>query len=189
MADQLPQFLIKSFTIANQPQNAIDKSAFYGPYMRLLYYLFGGIDGDFEVQPEVSLPYKARETTDTVATLTVEYRRHPVMFVQVKPSETVINDLERKEADDQLRVQFLDVMDRAVTPRIPGVIAFGTRLAFYEYVPATRKLTPPWIPEDPTYLNDVAPIERWNYDVLEAPGFARLRHETQSVIEMCQALN
>jgi hypothetical protein len=62
-------------------------------------------------------------------------------------------------------------------------------MAFYEYVAATNTLTPRAISPDPVSFNDVAPVERWNYDLLEANGIAQMRQVVEDVKAMCQALN
>jgi hypothetical protein len=72
MAAPLPQVLVRSFTIANQSQDATDQSVFYGPYIRLLYYFFG-LNGDFEIQQQFdNLGMGAGESIDALATFTVE---------------------------------------------------------------------------------------------------------------------
>ncbi|KAF4616643.1 hypothetical protein D9613_008325 [Agrocybe pediades] len=181
MADQLPQYLIKSFTtVLNQPQHASDPTLFFGPYMRLLYYLFDP-NNDFEIHPQFhAIPLSSDWDNVCVdATFTVEYHQHPVMFIHV-------NESQMEPDSEQMRNRFLDLRHRLVTPRFPAVVACGTRLFFYEYVAATKTLTPPAMPAAARISNDVlAP----NYDLLEASGIARLRQEVQSVIEMCQALN
>jgi hypothetical protein len=85
------------------------------------------------------------------------------MFVQVKAPGTFPNQSKRKEADEQMRERVRHLKHSFETPRIPAVSAFGTRLAFYEYVKATNSITPPAIPADPVSLNDVAPAGRWSY--------------------------
>lgn len=75
-----------------------------------------------------------------------------------------------------------------VTPRLPGISAFGTRVAFYEYVTATNTFTPRAISPNSVSLNDVVPAERWSYDLLEANGIAQMRKVTEDVRAMCQAL-
>ncbi|KIJ95071.1 hypothetical protein K443DRAFT_134537 [Laccaria amethystina LaAM-08-1] len=136
MAAPLPQWLTNSFLSANQPHFANDVSVYYGPYTRLLYHLFGGIE--------------------------------------VKPPGSFTLDSKRKEADDQMRDHFRTLRNSA----------FGTRLAFYEYVSATAQLTPPVIVPYPAYLNDVAPAERWTHDLLDANGARRIRKVVQDVLAM-----
>ena len=173
--------MTNSFLSANQPQFANDENAYYGPYTRLLYHLFG-IEGPFEIVPP-------RDPIDAVAMFTVELDKHPVLFIEVKPPSSFHLDSKRKQADDQMRDSFRDLRANLVTPRLPGISAFGTRVAFYEYIAATSAVTPPAIPADPMFLNDVAPADRWNYDLLEADGIARMRQVAQDVRAMCQALD
>ncbi|KAF9511371.1 hypothetical protein BS47DRAFT_1184033 [Hydnum rufescens UP504] len=75
----------------------------------------------------------------------------------------------------------------AIVHRFP--LSVGTHMAFDEYVAAASTLTPPAIAPDSIFLNDVAPADRWNYDLLEANGIARMRQVAQDVMAMCQALN
>jgi len=56
IAAQWP-WLTNSFVSANQPQFADDESIYYGPYTRLLYYLFTGIEGRFEISPRFTVSY------------------------------------------------------------------------------------------------------------------------------------
>lgn len=183
-----PQWLINSFASANQPQFATDESAYYGPYTRLLYHLFG-LEGPFEISPQYHIPQTPRDAIDVVALFTVELNKHPVLFIEVKAPASFALDSKRKQADDQMRDRFRDLRHNLVTPRLPGISAFGTRIAFYEYVAATNTLTPHGIPPDPASLNDVAPAERWRYDLLEANGIAKMRQVVEDVKAMCQALN
>ncbi|KAJ2920066.1 hypothetical protein MD484_g271, partial [Candolleomyces efflorescens] len=183
MAQPWPQPLMQSFISANQPQFATDESAFNGPYTRLLYHLFGVL-GPYEISPQ----YRIFDTTrDVVALLTVELNKHPVFFIEVKPTASFNLDSKRKQADDLMRDHFRDIRHTLITPRLPAVSAFGTRLCFYEYTVATNALTPAAVPADPLFLNDVAPADRWDCDLLEADGAARFRQLVDSVLEMCQA--
>ncbi|KAH9168669.1 hypothetical protein EDB89DRAFT_1990501 [Lactarius sanguifluus] len=187
MTDPWPQWLVNSFLSANQPQFATDESAYYGPYTRLLYHLFG-IEGPFEISPQYHIPQTPRESIDVIALFTVELNKYPVFFMQVKPPTALSLDSKRKRADDQMRDHFRDLRHSLVTPRLPGVSAFGTRMALYEYVVANNRITPGAITPDPNILNDVAPIERWNCDLLEDDGINRIRQVVQDVKAMCQAL-
>ena len=51
----------------------------------------------------------------------------------------------------------------------------GTRLRFYEIEVGSRRITPPFTPNDPNIRVDVAPKDQWDCDVLEAHGEQRLR--------------
>ncbi|KAH8984389.1 hypothetical protein EDB86DRAFT_2778156, partial [Lactarius hatsudake] len=88
-------------------------------------------------------------------------------------------DSKRRRADDQMRDHFRNLHHSLVTPRLLGVSAFGNGL-LYEYVVANNRTTP-------HTLDDVAPIERWNCDLLEDEGIDRIRRVAQDVKAMCQA--
>lgn len=111
-----------------------------------------------------------------------------MLFIEVKAPGSFTLNSKRKEADDQMRDRFLALRNSIVTPRLPGISAFGTRLAFYEYVSATTRLTPPAIVPDPEYLNDVAPAGPWADDLLDVNGATRVRQVVQDVLAMCQAV-
>ena len=182
-----PQWMANSFQSACQPQFANDESAYYGPYTRLLYHLFG-LDGPFEIIPQYHIPETPRDASDVVAMFTVELQKHPVLFIEVKPPSYFRLDSKRKQADDQMRDRFRDLRSQLITPRLPGISAFGTRLAFYEYTADTNALTPRAIAPSSDFLNDVAPAERWNYDVLEAAGIDKMRETARDVRAMCAAV-
>jgi hypothetical protein len=134
---------MNSFISANQPQFATDESVYYGRYARLLYHFFG-IEGPFEISPNRHIPRTPRDTIDVVKLFTIELDNHPVLFIEVKPHHSSALDSKRKRADDQMRDPFRDLRHNLVTPRLRGISAFGTRVAFF----------------------DVAPAERWGYDLL-----------------------
>jgi len=181
-----PQWLINSFAIANQTEFAADESAYYGPYNRLLFYLFG-IEGPFDINFDLPKNSYDSGAVDTIALFTVELNNHPVLFIEIKAPASFVLDSRRRQADNQMRDHFLDLRHNLVTPRLPGISVFGTRLAFYEYVAATNKLTPCAILPDPESINDLAPAERWSYDLLEANGTAQVRQVVEDVKAMCQA--
>ena len=135
MAAPWPQWLTNSFVSANQPQLADDGSVYCGPYTRLLYHLFG-IEGPFEISPHF---YRAHDSIDVVTLFVVELNKHPVLFIEGKAPGSFTLNSKRKEADDQMRDRFRALRNGVVTPRLPGISAFGTRLAFYEYVSATSR--------------------------------------------------
>ena len=83
-----------------------------------------------------------------------------------------------------MRDHFRDLRPRVITPRLPGMSAFGTRIAFYEYDAANNAINPPAIAAHPVYLNDVAPADRWKYDLLQPEGIAKIR-EVIEVSRLC----
>ena len=181
-----PQWLVNSFVSANQLR--ADESVYYGPYTQLLYYLFG-LEGPFEISPQYYTPPIGRYESDIVALFTVELDKHPVFFIEVKRPAYFSLAYTRKKADDEMRVHFRDHRHNLVTPRLLGISAFGTRMAFYEYVAATNTLTPDAISTDPDLIIYEAPAERWGYDLLEVDGIAKMREVAEDVKAMCQARN
>ena len=67
----------------------------------------------------------------------------------------------------------------------------GTRLCFYSINTTTQdaEIVPLLIPRHPTRVSDVAPIERWSYDVLEADGEAKLREVVEEIKRECATLH
>ena len=189
MAAQWPQYLTNAFLSANVSKNILrQQSAYYGPYIRLLYHLFG-IEGPFEITVQFDVPDEVLyDMPDVVATFTVEFNKHPVLFIQPSPHWSFDLHSQRKRAENQIVTQVGDMKEDLVTPRLHAISAFGTHLAFYEYTAATNILTPPRIAADPILLNELAPADRWGFDVLEADGIARIHQVAQDVRAMCEAL-
>jgi hypothetical protein len=99
-------------------------------------------------------------------------------------TDVVALTLKCKQADNQMRDRFRDLRLNLVTPRLPGISAFGTRMAIYEYVAVTNTLMPGCDLPDPVCLNDVAPAE-----MTFSRSTVALRCVSEDVRAMCQALN
>ena len=65
----------------------------------------------------------------------------------------------------------------------------GTQFSVHEYTSGTRSLTPPRILPHPVIVNDTAPQERWNYDVMELEGEARFMEIVTEIKKMAADLN
>ena len=181
-----PEYIHESFNsaIISDPSGR-DEAVFYGPFTRLLYSLFS-VDGPYEIVPQfTSVALQARESIDIVAVVVVEVNRHPVFFIQIKPPASFPYDSKREEADEQMRCRFRDLRQVLAIPILHGISAFGTRLSFYEYHSATNVLQPEQVLRfHPSILADVAPITRWDCDVLHHEGANRLRNVVNQVKEM-----
>lgn len=68
-----------------------------------------------------------------------------------------------------------------------GVSAMGTKLRFY-LLTKSEEFLPQVIPKHPTQINDTAPVERWNGDILEASGEQRLLEVVDAIKTACAAL-
>ena len=166
-----------SETISKQFQlvdrSTTDESEYYGPYTTLLTDLFPHVD-DFQVAPRFSEGPISPSSVDSTIIYVVTKQKVPVFFIEVRPYIHLQNPGQRGDADAQMRRMFRDlvfgVLPLAI-PKLYGVSAMGTCLSIYEYTKATRILLPHAITPDPNIIiNDVAPQERWNYELLEASG-------------------
>ena len=62
----------------------------------------------------------------------------------------------------------------------------GPRFSVYEYNRATNTLLPPSITRDAMFVTDVAPADRWNYELLEDGGETKMRELVEEVKAMCK---
>jgi hypothetical protein len=164
------------------------EATFFAPLTRLFYTLFYAIEGPYDIIPQFRPnPLKgARERANFVPVILVEVNRRPVFFLEIKDPVSLPYESRRQEADEQMRRKFKELGPLSEIPTLYGVCAFGTRLAFYEYDSVTRDIQPAEItPPDPYVTVDVAPIERWDSDVLQQEGADRLKDIVQRVKDMC----
>jgi len=183
-------------------------SQYYGAYNKLLYTLFPA-DSDFIVSPNY-IPSNIDSGPDLIiVSFEVTLRQHPVLILEVKPPQHLSFNSTRETADRQIRRRLVDLAgvstrcglpshlflttiffppERAPLPILYGISAVGTRLCFYEFEKASRRTTPRFIPSDPEFATDVAPLKRWDCDVLEADGEQRLRVLATHITEACEHL-
>jgi hypothetical protein len=113
----------------------------------------------------------------------VDLHRIPVFFVEVKTALAIENLSARADADDQMRLRLRQLFDQSLT-ELHGVSALGTRLCFYCLDKNTESLTPPLIPRNAAYVNDTAPADRWDADVLTDNGYNRF----MNIVDYVRAL-
>ena len=94
-------------------------------FNRLLNTLFP-VDGPYEIVPQFKSP-GTQESIDFVAIFLVEVNRHPVFFIEVKPTASFPYDSKRKEADEQMRNRFMELRQNLNIIILNGISAFGTR--------------------------------------------------------------
>jgi hypothetical protein len=58
----------------------------------------------------------------------------------------------------------------------------------FEYDLDKNTVERPAIIRDPSYVTDVAPLERWNYELMERGGEERMRALVKEVKTMCSSL-
>lgn len=71
-------------------------------------------------------------------------------------------------------------------PNLHTVSAMGTKLCFYNKSRDGRLAHR--IPSDPEFVVDIAPRERWNYDVLEEEGVQKLQAIVEEIKGGCATL-
>jgi hypothetical protein len=184
-ADPWPKNIHMSFNaaIANDIYGH-GAATFFGPFTKLFYALFS-IEGPYDIVPQFKpeAPEGSPEGADFVPVLLVEVNQHPVFFLEINHPVPLPSQSKREEADELMRRKFRDLGPRLAIPTLHGVSAFGTHLSFYEYDLATRVIQPTG--SDPSLTADIAPISRWDSDVLQQEGADQLRDVVRKVKDMC----
>jgi len=165
------------------------ESDFHGPYNKLLYTFFPP-DSDFTVVPQYLRP-SSRDSADFIVCFEIYLKNLPVFIVELKDPSSILQISTRGEADDQIRRRMGDLAGNCPLPTLHAVSALGTRLCFYRLDTtdlANSDILPLPIARHPTRVNDYAPAARWEYDVMEERGEAKLRTVIQEVIEGCATL-
>ncbi|GLB41163.1 hypothetical protein LshimejAT787_0903780 [Lyophyllum shimeji] len=160
------------------------ESDYYGPYNSLLHYLFP-ISQDFLIFPQPKGPVFP-DTAEDATIFVVTAEQHPVFFLEVKPWRD-INDLRaRGVTDREMRERFQRLIGELRLPKLYGLSAMGPRYAVYEYTAATSAIEPKAIPPHPRLVNDIAPVSRWDNDLLTDVGEIKIRSVVRTVKEMRQ---
>jgi hypothetical protein len=184
-----PDWVLEKFnTIPGGMHAASRESDFYGPYNTLLYYLFPPQD-HYMVVPQYQRP-PAGSSIDftTIFVVRQTQTQTPIFYLEIKPPLHYYDISTREAADTQMRDRVRELIGALQIPKLHGVSALGTRLAFYQYDAATRTLEPAAILRDPIRVNDTAPQERWDVNLLEDAGVLRLELLVANIKAMCQAI-
>ena len=123
-----------------------------------------------------NLKVALRDSTDYIACFEIRLENEPVLIVMLKDPTAIQRISTRPEADDQIRRKIIDLAEHCPLGTLHAVGAIGTKLRFYSLNVKNRaaRIDPPRIDRDPDMVNDCAPAERWNCDVLEASGEEKL---------------
>ncbi|KAH9954090.1 hypothetical protein BC827DRAFT_1348802 [Russula dissimulans] len=169
-----PSKITRAFaTFERGAEFIVHGNQYHGPYNKVLNTLFPA-DSDFIVSPNY-LPGNIDAGTAFIVSFEVTLRRHPVFMLEIKPPQHLSLRSTQETADKQIRRRLVDLSELTPLPILYGISAVGTRLCFHEFEKASRRTTPRFIPRDPEFATDVAPLGRWDCDVLEADGEQRLR--------------
>jgi len=158
----------------------------YGPFNMLLMELFPHAEG-YQVAPQLKGPFTPG-AIDYAIMFLVRKDSQPILFFEIKPFAHLSKISTREHADQQIQHCFNDVIvhERCVIPKLYGISAMGTHLCIYDYEKETNTLSPPLIPHNPTMVNDVAPLARWDLELLEPSGALRFWQIITEVKAMAQ---
>ncbi|KAJ7269510.1 hypothetical protein C8J57DRAFT_1066624 [Mycena rebaudengoi] len=170
-----------SVVVCHYPYPATHPCRGLRPFNKLLHTLFPA-DSKYTVIPQ-SMP-TWREGGDFIFTFHITVRKVPVFVLELKAPADLKIQSERDLADDHIRRQLLILRSLFSTPSVRSV-----QNCFYTYTQDNENpFSPPGIPYNNRMNNDVAPRERWAWDVLEDGGKQHLRTVVDQTKAACANL-
>ncbi|KAI6039463.1 hypothetical protein EDC04DRAFT_3140889 [Pisolithus marmoratus] len=162
-----------------------DDNEYYGPFYVLLAEFFPPTEG-YQISP---IPRTQAFPFMYVITIIAARRQVPILFVEIKNYIAHDDAVTREQADEQMRLKFLDFVEGSMPiPKLYGISALGTQICVYEYTAEDHTLTPERILPHPPFVTDIAPKERWNLDIMEPEGETRLKEVVSHIREMVSEL-
>ncbi|EJD05292.1 uncharacterized protein FOMMEDRAFT_80813 [Fomitiporia mediterranea MF3/22] len=182
-----PEKVIRQFQTV--PQNP-NESDFYGPYNKLLYYLFPALRLRLHCCPTIHQS-SIRQAPNWVVTFEVLFESRPVFIVELKKPADIQYISRRQTADEQIRERLGNLSAECPISTLHAVSAIGTQLCFY-HVDTTNTeapMIPPRItPRNPNIVTDTAPVEWWDCDIMDAQGEARFCTVVDEIKQACARL-
>ena len=177
--------LTRFVTIPANPR----ENDYYAPYNKLLNVLFPP-DSPFTVGSQTYPIAESRESIDIL----VEYWQvfwgdAPVFILEIRTGPKLGLVSAREEADLQIRRRLRDLIGICPLSKLHAISAIGTKLCFYTAEAGRAIITPPRIVADDQLSIDTAPLGRWDCDVLEAGGAARLKALVHEIHQACAQLD
>jgi len=155
------------------------------PYNKLLHFPFS-VDGPFVVVPQKHPIAKSRQSIDFME-YQVFWGDAPIFILEIRTGPKLGLLSAREDADLQIRRRLTDLVGICPLPKLHAVSAMGTKLCFYTAY--NHAITPPRIVGDDQLTVDTAPRERWDCDVVEAEGAARLKAVVHEMQHACDQLD
>ncbi|KAI8996271.1 hypothetical protein BD414DRAFT_409153, partial [Trametes punicea] len=180
-----PDKIVRQFaTVPPSPS----ESAYLGPDNKLLYHFFPS-DTDFVVVPQY-LP-DPRNAADFTVMFEILLVNRPVLILGLKPPSHLELLSKRQAADEQIRCRMGDLVGKCPLGTLRAISALGTKLCFYslDTTDNDAEIMPRALPRHLTKVNDTAPANRWDCDILEPAGEERFREIVQRIKDECTALN
>ncbi|KAJ7583191.1 hypothetical protein C8J56DRAFT_953307, partial [Mycena floridula] len=125
------------------------------------------------------------QSIDFTTIYIVTLQKCPVLFLEIKASGHIKAISDRAAADEQMRERFEALASKLRIGKLYGISALGTKICIYTYDAVSDELSPPRIQRDVMRINDRAPADRWNLDILQPDGEARMRGLVNEVKAMC----
>ncbi|KAK0493590.1 hypothetical protein EDD18DRAFT_1178909 [Armillaria luteobubalina] len=127
------------------------------------------------------------DSADFIIEFEVLLEDKPVLLPQIEEPRKAVLHSAHEAADDQIRKRMRDLAPSCPFDILHGVSAFGTRLSFYRYDVETRIIPSRVIP-DPEREADIAPLSRWDCDILEDEGSHRFQDAIAAIKAKCEQL-
>ncbi|KAI6031071.1 hypothetical protein PISMIDRAFT_6504 [Pisolithus microcarpus 441] len=155
-------------------------------FNKLLHSLFPP-DTEFTVVLEYPKPTPP-QSCGPISFLEVFIGTRPVFILELNARADLMYESLRQAADEVIRARLGGLASRCPIPTVHAVSAMGTRLRFYhlDTTDVAGEIAPLSIPRHPTRVTETAPKERWDCDVLDADGEARLRAVVDAIKEACE---
>ena len=177
-----PVHVVEQFDTVT-PLGEVDETEYYGPYNGLLLELFPGPQ-HFMIVPQYKRPTYP-QSIDFTTIFIVQCHKHPVFFIEIKPSGHIKTISDRSAADQQMRERFDALTGQLTIATLYGVSALGTKLCVYTYDSQAETLEPEGIERDTRRVNDRAPAARWDLDIMTQEGEQQLREVVTHIKTMC----
>jgi hypothetical protein len=161
---------------------------YYGPYNKLLNAEFD-VMGRYTIAPLKYPLVDSQECTDFFVEHQVEIDAYPILLVKIKAPSVLLDISSRQDADEQMRKRLVAIHESCPLDRLVGISAFGTYCCVYVYDKVSRRITPNAIPDNQSFVVDVATVEKWSHDLLEVEGAQKLKDIFSEIVIQCNQLS
>jgi hypothetical protein len=117
-----------------------------------------------------------------------EHDDTPVCFIEVKPPTDLRYPSAREQAATQIGERFRDLAVNLRISKLYGVSAIGRRIAYFSFDKGTRKIEPDIKKNLSDFIQDVAPIDWWDTNIMEDAGRSKFLCVVEKVKEMAHSL-
>ncbi len=167
------------------------ENKFYGLYNTILNECFPSTQFTVTPQyPTVEAPAGGTGAIDFAISYVIEPLNldSPIFFVEIKPPTHLPSISARKEAENQVRLRFMQLAHLVRIPKLYGVSAIGRQLSYYAYERASGNVEPVALADSSTSIVDTAPIERWDTNIMEEEGRAKFLAVVEEIKQMVAIL-